>query len=131
MDEAQLQQLLNAHDTHWLEILYWLAGIVVAGVAAYALYYADEQIRAARDNTKALFLIDIDGRWEGREMKEARTKWRNLRTLVYQKIKDNHDHLSTKNKQIKSAEICSEELYKMLQNQSTRLRGHLKHLGVF
>lgn len=131
MDEPQLQQLLAGLEPHWLEYLYWSAGIIVAGLAAFALYYANEQICAARDNTKAIFLVELDGRWEGREMREGRTKWRELRTRIYEEVENNHGHLNTDQKQAKCAEVCSIELYKMLKDNPKDYTDILSILGFF
>lgn len=131
MNDEQWRELLSALEPHWLESIAWSAAVLMGLAAVYALIFAHSQIKMAKNSTKALFIAELDRRWEGHEMKEARSKWRMLRNTIDAKIESKHKSLNTNDKINKKAEICSDMLYDMLKNDTDGYTSILSILGFF
>ncbi len=127
MTAEQFEQVLGGMGPHPLEMIAWLAIIATAIVAIYALIYTHAQISTARKNAKLLFLAELDRRWEGAEMKEARSKWRELRNYVNNDVKELHPELDAQQNLEKRAELCSTLLYTMLTNN---VEDYTKIMGI-
>jgi len=128
---VKLDNILIVAGPHSLEILAWIALIVTAITAVYAMFYARHQIQAARDNTKAIFLADLDRRWEGAEMKEARSKWRVLRNEIIVQVDKNHAHLNPGEKLKKRGQTCASKLHGMLINDVEGYTHIISILGFY
>lgn len=115
MTKEQFAELLTLSQPHWLEIAAWIAIIATAITAGYAIIYARHQLKIARENGKILFLMDMDRRWDGHEMKEARIKWRELRNSINETIEKEHSQLSHQDRLNKASELCSNKLHEMLK----------------
>lgn len=82
MSPLEIEQLTDA------------ATIVVAVAAVYALKVAIAQMSVSRENTKASFLMELDTRWEGADMREARSKWGTIRDGIETDISRSQPNLT-------------------------------------
>jgi len=128
MTDQQFSALLSALNPSFLESVAYAATIVMALIAGYALYFARAQILAARSGTKATFLVDLDGRWEGTEMKEARARWREMRDAVTQHIEQTYPEASRNEKRAKRGEHCSKVLHTMVHKEPEK---HITIMSIF
>jgi flagellar biosynthesis/type III secretory pathway M-ring protein FliF/YscJ len=115
MTDAQFKALLDALSPSYVEIFAYGATIIMALLAGYALLFARGQILASRSGTKATFLVELDRRWEGSEMKDDRAKWREMRDSVTARIQRSSPQASAKEKHEKRREYCSNILHNMLR----------------
>lgn len=139
MEADQFKALIGAiQEHHHLEIASWIAIIVTAAAAVatataaiYALIYAARQINAAQTGTKATFLADLDGRWEGNEMKAARAKWIRMKDEIIAKVEEEYPNLTADLKLKRRAEACSAHLHKMRHENPEHYNDIISILGFF
>lgn len=72
LTHEQVFQILSANQTHWLQIISWIAQILVLAALAYAAYAAHKQIEQNTKIAHAGLMLDLDKRWDSAEMQETR-----------------------------------------------------------
>jgi hypothetical protein len=139
MNPDQFNALIQAiQEHHNLEVASWIAIIVAAGAAvftaaaaAYALYFAARQIGTAQSGSRGAFLADLDGRWEGSEMKAARAKWLRMKDEIIRRVDVEYPNLTADLKLKRRAEFCSLHLHELRHGDPEHYNDVISILGFF
>ena len=131
MDTSQFESLLAVLAPDGLRQAVEIATIVMAIAAIYALFFAYRQIGVARKGTKATFIVDLDRRWEGPDMREARVLWSEIHSYVVQNVETRYPELTNDRKVEKQSEVCSQVLYSMLKDDPRKYASFMQIIGFF
>jgi hypothetical protein len=107
------------------------ATIVIAVAAVYALGVAVRQVAAAKENTKANFLMDLDTRWEGADMRAARAKWGEIHEGVLDFVGSQHPGADAAERKSLIRSKCAEDVQHMYENDFESYSEILKIIGFF
>lgn len=139
MTPDQLKAVLEAiHEHGVLELASWIAIIVTAiaavataSAAAFALIYASRQIGTAQSGTKAMFLVDLDHRWEGNEIKEGRAKWLKMREAMIKIVDEKYPNYTAERKRQQRTVECSSYLHTLRSTEPHEYNDIISILGFF
>lgn len=102
-----------------LEAWYYLSQIALTGIVAVSAAFALIQLRLLKRQSQATFLMELDHRWEGSDMADARVTVLDFKKDVERAIEADWKHLTQEEKRRKYEDLF-EELLKKLHKEDTK-----------
>ncbi len=132
MTTEQFTALLAILDQHTLGLaVAAVAASITALAALYALLLARRQIFAAHSGIKATFLVELDARWEGTEMRGVRAKWVTMRSNVKEIVEQHYRNMTEVEKREKTGEECSKYLHDLRIKNPREYNDIMSIIGFF
>jgi hypothetical protein len=126
---AELLAILNNHT--WALAITAIATALTAIAAVSALLLATKQILAAHSGIKATFIAELDGRWEGSEMKNVRAKWIEMREHIRTLVEGTYGNLTAQGKDEKMGDECSKYLHDLRIQKPNAYNDIISVVGFF
>lgn len=145
MEQEVVTAAAKMASPHWLEVVAWVATIILSGTAIWAALFAKGQVEAARDQAraaleanqqsvrlaKAAFLFELDRMYESTEFANARAEFFHLHEKIKEQIKSSHQHQTEEAKDNALREEISRRLYVMRSDDKEPYLKFLKLCGFF
>jgi hypothetical protein len=132
MTTEQFTALLAVLDNHtWALAITAIATALTGFSAICALLLAARQILAAHSGIKATFIAELDGRWEGHEMKIVRAKWKVMREHIRTLVEQTYGNLTANGKDEKMGDECSKYLHDLRIQKPNEYNDIISIVGFF